>query len=58
MTHSVDEAVFLADRVIIMSNKPGEIEEIVDISMERPRDRGSIEYATMTGKILKILETC
>lgn len=58
VTHSVDEAVFLADRVIIMSNKPGEIEEIVDISMERPRDRGSIEYATMTGKILKILETC
>lgn len=58
VTHSVDEAVYLADKVIVMSNKPGEIEEIIEIKMERPRDRGHIEYATMTSRILKILERC
>lgn len=56
VTHSVDEAVYLADKVIVMSSNPGEIKEIVDIDIKRPRDRGNIKYATMTSKILKMLE--
>lgn len=56
VTHSVDEAVYLADKIVVMSRKPGEIKEIIDIDMERPRDRAEIEYATMTSKILKTLE--
>lgn len=58
VTHSVDEAVYLADKVIVMSSNPGEIKEIVDINIERPRDRGDIDYAKMTSKILKMLEVC
>ena len=56
VTHSVDESVYLADKVIVMSRNPGEIKEIINIDMERPRDRGDIKYATMTSKILKMLE--
>ena len=56
VTHSVDEAVYLSDKIIIMSSNPGEIKEIVNIDMERPRDRGDIKYATLTSKILKMLE--
>lgn len=56
VTHSVDEAVYLADKIIIMGKDPGTIREIIEISMERPRDRGNIEYAQITARILNMLE--
>jgi NitT/TauT family transport system ATP-binding protein len=37
VTHNIQEAVFLSDRVVVMKPRPGEILEIVDIPLERPR---------------------
>jgi sulfonate transport system ATP-binding protein len=38
VTHDVDEAIYLADRVAILSNRPSRIEEVIDVGIARPRD--------------------
>ncbi|MET7640738.1 ABC transporter ATP-binding protein [Streptomyces sp. NPDC005438] len=40
VTHSIPEAVFLSDRVIVLTPRPGQIAEIIDIELDRPRDLG------------------
>ncbi|NLX46867.1 MAG: ABC transporter ATP-binding protein [Euryarchaeota archaeon] len=56
ITHSVDEAVFLADRIVVMGERPSSITEIYDIPWERPRERASMEFANLRKEILAKLE--
>lgn len=56
VTHSVDEAVYLSDKIIVMGKNPGTIKEVINIDMKRPRDRGNPEYGKLTSDILKMLE--
>jgi len=42
VTHSVEEAVFLSDKVVVMSRSPGTIKQIVDIDLPRPRRRADL----------------
>jgi NitT/TauT family transport system ATP-binding protein len=39
VTHDVDESVYMADRVIILSQRPTHVEEILDVDLPRPRDQ-------------------
>ena len=56
VTHSVDEAVFLADRIVVMTARPGTIKEIYDIDLPRPRDRANPEFIALRRTILDELE--
>lgn len=56
VTHGVDEAIYLADRIMVMSARPGTILEIIDVDLERPRHRGDQGYGELADRILAILE--
>lgn len=56
VTHSVEEAVFLADRIILLSNQTGNIYEEVKIDLERERDRASHEFNVLSKYLLNQYE--
>jgi ABC-type nitrate/sulfonate/bicarbonate transport system ATPase subunit len=53
VTHDIDEAVQLADRVVVMSARPGRIRQIVPIDIAHPRDISSPHYLELRDGILK-----
>lgn len=55
VTHDIDEAIYMSDRIVIMTPRPGRIERIIDISLERPRQRNSPEFLRLRGDILEFL---
>lgn len=55
VTHDVDEAIYLSDRVVVMSPRPGKVEEILEINITRPHERNYPEFLQLRVKILEIL---
>ncbi|MEI6100345.1 MAG: ABC transporter ATP-binding protein [Eubacteriales bacterium] len=53
VTHDVDEAIYLGDRIVIMSQRPGKVENILEVKMKRPRERNQAEFLDMRVKILE-----
>ncbi|MCQ8903833.1 MAG: ABC transporter ATP-binding protein [Methanothrix sp.] len=57
VTHSVDEAIYLGDRIIVFSARPGRVKEIIGIDLPRPRKRTSLEVNRIRDKILQDLRS-
>jgi sulfonate transport system ATP-binding protein len=53
VTHDIDEAIFLADRVVVMSGNLGEVKKIVPIEISRERDRTSDNFTYYRNEIFK-----
>ncbi len=55
VTHDVDEAIYLSDRIVIMTPRPGRISEIIEVQLGRPRARDDYDFITLRSQILKKL---
>src|SRR5438270_3917498 len=55
VTHDIDEAIYLSDRIVLMTPRPGRIERILEIPLARPRQRNSREFLDLRGAILDML---
>ena len=55
VTHDIDEAIYMSDRIMIMSPRPGKIEQTISVGLDRPRQRTSEEFLRLRGDILELL---
>lgn len=51
VTHDIDEAVYLGDRVVVLSSRPGRIKKIIPVDLSRPRDRSSYDFTRIKSQI-------
>jgi ABC-type nitrate/sulfonate/bicarbonate transport system ATPase subunit len=55
VTHDVEEAVLLADRIVLLSPRPGRVVETLDVPLARPRHRADIELVALRERALALL---
>lgn len=55
VTHYIDEAIYMSDRVLVMTPRPGRIERIIEVPLPRPRHRNSREFQELREEILQAL---
>lgn len=44
VTHDIDEAIYLSDKVVVLSSRPGKVKGIISVDIARPRDRSSVDF--------------
>jgi ABC-type nitrate/sulfonate/bicarbonate transport system ATPase subunit len=55
VTHDIDEAIYMSDRIVIMTPRPGRIERVIDVKLERPRERNDPRFLALRTHILELL---
>lgn len=56
VTHDIDEALYLCDRIFILRGQPGEVYGEIDVPLDKPRSRGDITLAEKKAEILNLLD--
>ena len=61
VTHDIDEAVYMSDRVVVLSQRPSRVVRVLDVPIERPRDqlstRASKEFAESRAAVFELVMT-
>lgn len=55
VTHDIDEAIYMSDRIVLLTQRPGRIDRVIEINLERPRQRNSPEFLRFRSEILEML---
>jgi len=55
VTHSISEAIFLADRIVVMATQPGSIKDVIDVPLLHPRDRSGPDFVAMERRIKQLV---
>lgn len=55
VTHNIEEAVLLADRIVVLGSNPGQIKARLDVDLPRPRDRRTIEFEVLINHLYRIM---
>lgn len=56
VTHDIEEALVLADRVVVLSPKPGRIDAVIDMALTRPRDRDGADFEAIKRRLRQALD--
>ena len=56
VTHNINEAVFLSDRVVVMTPRPGQIAKVLDVGLPRPRTREAMKLPAYAEKVFEVRE--
>jgi len=56
VTHDIDEAIYLSQRIVVMSPRPGRIAKILEVPMSYPRNRATGDFTELRTKILKLMD--
>jgi ABC-type nitrate/sulfonate/bicarbonate transport system ATPase subunit len=55
VTHDIDEAIYMSDRIVLMTPRPGRIERVIQVPLERPRQRNDPRFLALRAEILEEL---
>jgi NitT/TauT family transport system ATP-binding protein/sulfonate transport system ATP-binding protein len=55
VTHDIDEAIYMSDRIALMTPRPGRLERLIDVPLKRPRQRNSPSFLELRAAILEML---
>lgn len=56
VTHDIDEAVYLADKIVVLGNRPARIMDMINVNLGKQRDRNSVEFLGIRKEVYKYFE--
>jgi NitT/TauT family transport system ATP-binding protein len=55
VTHSIEEAILLSDRIVVLSSRPGRIKEVLKVDLPRPRDEDDPNFISLRHRLRELI---